>query len=306
MEPQGLRCDMSDLEALYCFLNKPVDGDMVSLLVATTMSIISVPTAESTCGYLTPPPSPTDKAEQHVPSLTHFIHRLIHHSHVQTPTLMSSLVYLNKLKQVIPPNSMGIDTTHHRIFLGALILAAKFTNDSSPMNKHWAKYTDGLLALSEVNALERELISFIGWGNLTFSNKDLIKSLQYFLAPIRDSLRLKSNGAIQARYPTAVQAAQAETYEPAQQMASSSSMPSLQSSSSTSTIASYASMGTPTSSSTSISSNMNAIPRSGKEDNLNIQLKPLRLPSALKSSKGSLRLATSAPLVDLSNNILTY
>lgn len=309
---------MSDLEALYSFLNKQVDADMISLLVSTTTSTINVPSANSNSnfGYLTPPPSPVDEVKLQIPSLTHFISRLIHHSHVQTPTLMTSLIYLNKLKMVIPPNSQGIETTHHRIFLGSLILAAKFTNDSSPMNKHWTKYTDGLLSLSEVNALERELISFIGWSNLSFTNKDLIKSLQYFIVPIKESLKLKSNSLIQSRYPTNIpEDSSYITGSTSNQrelpVSISPSMPSLMSSSSVSTMSSYMSMDTPSNSNSNSNLNLNSsnntIPRSSKDENLNIKLKPLRLSSNLKSSKSSLKLSTHIPLNDLSNsnNILS-
>ncbi|ODQ49182.1 hypothetical protein PICMEDRAFT_21130, partial [Pichia membranifaciens NRRL Y-2026] len=172
-----------DLEALYVFLNKPVSAEMVHYLVATTASIISY-------DYPSPPQSPQHSAtpSKRRPSLYSFIHRLIQHSHVQSTTLMTCLIYLHRLKQVIPPNSVGMSTTHHRIFLGAMLLAAKYTNDSSPTNKHWTTYTDGLLSLREVNALEIEMIQYIGWGNLRFENSDLIHSLSYFLEPIKRKL----------------------------------------------------------------------------------------------------------------------
>lgn len=190
---------MSDLEALYIFLNKPVSSEMVHYLVATTTSIISVPkgdaeTHSADCtDYPSPPQSPQNsgKSATHIPSLYEFIQRLIQHSHVQSTTLMTCLIYLNRLKQVIAANSVGMATTHHRIFLGAMLLAAKYTNDSSPMNKHWTAYTDGLLSLREVNALEIEMIQYIGWGNLRFENSDLIHCLSYFLEPIKRKLRTK-------------------------------------------------------------------------------------------------------------------
>lgn len=102
---------------------------------------------------------------------------------------MSSLIYLMKLRDLIPANSIGMETTHHRIFLGSLILSAKYLNDSSPMNKHWCKYTDGLLTLKEVNALEVEMIEYIGWDNLRFQNDELINVLSHFLEPIKTKFR---------------------------------------------------------------------------------------------------------------------
>ncbi|GMM29339.1 cyclin [Martiniozyma asiatica (nom. inval.)] len=249
---------MSDLEALYLFLNKPVAQEMVDFLASTTRSIIRVPV-------------PADKAA--TTSLHHFIKRLISHSHVQTPTLMTTLIYLDRLRAVIPPNSIGMASTHHRIFLGSLLLAAKYTNDSSPMNKHWTKYTDGLLNLKEVNALEMEMISYIGWDNLRFGNDDLIRVFSCFLEPIKRKLRQKAEEAIQERYaeyltPKSI-LSDIENEEEAEEeelISASPSMPSLVSSSSVSTMASYR---TPSTSTTSLNVLANC--------DLNIPLKPLRL-----------------------------
>lgn len=158
---------------------------MVQYLVDVTTSLIKVKPA----AYPSPPSSPTSEAP--VP-LFEFIRRLIKHSNVQTPTLMSTLVYLARLKTILPSNVYGIETTRHRIFLGCLILAAKSLNDSSPINKHWTAYTDGLLTLTEVNTIERELLEYLDW-NLTITNNDLKFSLSYFLEPIKHSLRKRSH-----------------------------------------------------------------------------------------------------------------
>lgn len=227
---------MSDLEALYTFLNSNITSEMVKYLVATTTSIISVQDQQPTDTHeIRTETSPT-------PSLYEFINGLIRHSHVQVTTLVSCLVYLNRLKQVIPPNSVGMATTHHRIFLGSMLIAAKYTNDSSPMNKHWTDYTDGLLTLREVNALEIEMIQYIGWGNLRFSNQDLIYSLSYFLDPIKRKLRAKQEKKYAQLYSGLSYQAQ-QFQEQEDQYASisnSSSLPSLISaSSSTSTVSSY-------------------------------------------------------------------
>ncbi|GME95215.1 unnamed protein product [Ambrosiozyma monospora] len=167
---------MSDVQALYIFLRKPVSTEMIDFLVSTTNSIIQI--------------QPTSlKKYNETPPLSKFIQNLITYSHVQTPTLMSTLVYLTRLGSILPPNSTGMETTRHRIFLGALILAAKNLNDSSPMNKHWCKYTDGLLSLKDINALEVELIGYLGWQNLRITNLDLLNNFSYFLAPIKSKLR---------------------------------------------------------------------------------------------------------------------
>lgn len=167
---------MSDSEALKIFSRQYVSNDMVDVLVATTNSVIQIKTAPG-------------QTEKHV-SLRKFICRLIEHSNVQTPTLMTALVYLNRLRGILPGNAVGMGTTRHRIFLASLIISAKTLNDSSPLNRHWTKYTDGLLSNKEINLAERELISLLRW-NLTISEKELVLVLHPFLLKIKNDLRKK-------------------------------------------------------------------------------------------------------------------
>ncbi|EGW30899.1 uncharacterized protein SPAPADRAFT_62810 [Spathaspora passalidarum NRRL Y-27907] len=176
---------MSDREALAIFSRQRVSSEMVNFLVATTNSIIQIKPAKpvSTKHHnqliITP--------HNNTISLTDFIHNLINYSNVQVPTLMATLVYLNKLRNLLPANAIGMETTRHRIFLSTLILAAKSLNDSSPLNKHWTKYTDGLLSQQEVNMAERELLSLLKW-NINIKHQELIIALQPFLEPIKQSL----------------------------------------------------------------------------------------------------------------------
>jgi hypothetical protein len=124
-----------------------------------------------------------------------FIQTLVDSSHVQIPTLMSSLVYLSRLQARLPPVAKGMRCTVHRIFLAALILAAKNLNDSSPKNKHWARYSNvpGYnfgFSLTEVNLMEKQLLFLLDW-DLRIVNEDLYSHLEPFLAPIKTKMLLK-------------------------------------------------------------------------------------------------------------------
>lgn len=145
---------------------------MVQYLVKLTSALIKVP--------------PTSEWASNVPRLTVFIKRLVIHSNVQTGTLMATSVYLTKLKDIIPSDVYGIETTIHRIFLGCLILASKILNDTSPMNKHWTKYTDGLLNIYEVNTIERELLEYFQW-DIRINTDELINSMR----PLLDNHKLE-------------------------------------------------------------------------------------------------------------------
>lgn len=157
---------MNDYHTLLEFNRKPVNNDMVQYLVKLTSALIKVP--------------PTSEWASNVPRLTVFIKKLVIHSNVQTSTLMATTVYLTKLKNIIPNDVYGIETTIHRIFLGCLILASKILNDTSPMNKHWTQYTDGLLNIYEVNTIERELLEYFQW-DIGISTEELINSMRPLL-----------------------------------------------------------------------------------------------------------------------------
>jgi hypothetical protein len=80
--------------------------------------------------------------------------------------------------------------TVHRIFLASLILAAKNLNDSSPKNKHWARYSavrgyeNFGFSITEVNLMEKQLLFLLDW-DLRINSEDLYYHLEPFLAPIR-------------------------------------------------------------------------------------------------------------------------
>lgn len=172
------------MSELKIFAKQPITSEMIEFLVATTNLVIQVKTQKfSAMGdlYIT----------KLTVLLTKFIKRLIAYSNVQTPTLMATLIYLNKLRNLLPANAVGMETTRHRIFLAALILLAKTLNDSLPLNKHWTSYTDGLLLLLEVNMAERELIALLKW-DICIKEDELRVALQPFLQQISHQLRRKT------------------------------------------------------------------------------------------------------------------
>ncbi|KAK3941453.1 cyclin-U4-1 [Diplogelasinospora grovesii] len=187
--------------ALEQFIYLPVSDEMITYLADAAANVIQCDPNMM--------PVPAGQANQHsaagaamtsegaLPPLDVFIHKLVKSSNVQVPTLMSTLVYLHRLKARLQPMAKGLRCTTHRIFLAALILAAKYLNDSSPKNKHWANYSvinddeyEFGFNRTEVNLMEKQLLYLLEW-DLRITQDDLYRELDHFLAPIRYEIEVR-------------------------------------------------------------------------------------------------------------------
>lgn len=199
MESRYLTAEELNKTALEQFVYQPVGRDMIAYLAAAAQNVISCDTSlMPQTQEPTPPQSPDNKAveadDATLPTVEEFITQLVIKSNVQVPTLMSTLVYLTRLKSKLQPMARGLRCTTHRIFLAALILAAKYLNDSSPKNKHWANYTHVAtdrysfgFNRTEVNLMEKQLLFLLEW-DLRISEHDLYRELDFFLEPLRTKI----------------------------------------------------------------------------------------------------------------------
>ena len=179
-------------KALPILMKSPVTDEMIVFLTRTTLKVVpNHPNLKNQKPYPSPPSSPSKEQQFRMPSLRTFITRLVRYTNVYTPTLLATACYLNKLRRILPQGVRGASSTIHRLFLSCLVLSAKYHNDSSPLNKHWAQYTDGLFSTSDINLMERQLLQLLNW-DLRITEEDLILDLQPLLEPIKTHLELTS------------------------------------------------------------------------------------------------------------------
>ncbi len=195
--------------ALDHFVYKQVDAQMISYLANAAFNVIQCdpnmmppPAAEARSSRpapspKTPPPRAVRSDDAGLPTLEEFITQLVVSSNVQVPTLMSTLVYLNRLRSKLQPMAKGLRCTTHRIFLASLILSAKYLNDSSPKNKHWANYSvitneyySFGFSRTEVNLMEKQLLFLLDW-DLRITEGDLYRDLDHFLSSIRTDIQVR-------------------------------------------------------------------------------------------------------------------
>ncbi|KAF9532785.1 hypothetical protein CPB83DRAFT_846362 [Crepidotus variabilis] len=105
---------------------------------------------------------------------TQFVASMLERAEVTMPTLLVSLVYVQRAK---PHLHIGLEQwALERVFLGALIVASKYLNDSTLKNVHWSMCT-GIFGKRDIGRIEREYLDVLNF-ELRVSEDDVLSHHQ--------------------------------------------------------------------------------------------------------------------------------
>ena len=92
------------------------------------------------------------------PRLAHFVAYALYRTRLPTAVTYYALLLLKRLKTRYP---VARGSSGHRLFIAAFMLASKMLCDDSYSNKSWTIVGQGLFTLTEINQMERELLSYL-------------------------------------------------------------------------------------------------------------------------------------------------
>ncbi|KAJ7772867.1 hypothetical protein DFH07DRAFT_733522 [Mycena maculata] len=91
---------------------------------------------------------------------TSFVATVLSRAEVSSATVLVALLYIARAR---PHLSIALEEwALERVFLGALIVASKYTQDSTLKNVHWALCT-GIFGKGDVGRMEREFLDVLDW-----------------------------------------------------------------------------------------------------------------------------------------------
>ncbi|KAK7008150.1 cyclin N-terminal domain-containing protein [Favolaschia claudopus] len=106
----------------------------------------------------------------HTPKFPHFVANVLSRAEVTPATILVTLSYIVRSKRHL---SIALEEwALERVFLGALIVASKYTQDSTLRNVHWALVT-GVFGKGDIGRIEREFLDVLDW-ELNVSEADLL------------------------------------------------------------------------------------------------------------------------------------
>jgi hypothetical protein len=113
---------------------------------------------------------------------TEFVSGIIERAEVTISDILVTLVYIQRARPYLSVQTE--EWALHRVFLGALIVASKYTNDSTLKNIHWAMVS-GTFGKRDIGRIEREFIEVLDWDfSVTEADLQVVHDALLHLLPV--------------------------------------------------------------------------------------------------------------------------
>jgi hypothetical protein len=110
------------------------------------------------------------RSRRNLGTFTEFVSNVVYRSEIKLPVLLATLVYIQRATPHLCIRTE--DWANERVFLGAIVCAAKYTNDCTLKNVHWA-ICSGVFGRRDVGRMEREFIDVLDW-DLSISESEIL------------------------------------------------------------------------------------------------------------------------------------
>ncbi|KAI1791762.1 hypothetical protein LXA43DRAFT_392742 [Ganoderma leucocontextum] len=164
-------------------LHSPALMELIEIEMGRTLIEHLVDTVIETVDYALGRPSSSSRGRSMSRHSEHskflkFVTDVIHKAEIKVPAILVSLVYIDRAK---PHIQIALEQwANERVFLGAIILANKYLNDSTLKNVHWALCT-GVFGKRDIGRIEREFLDVLDF-ELSVSEADLLAHHDALLA----------------------------------------------------------------------------------------------------------------------------
>ncbi|KAF8889967.1 hypothetical protein CPB85DRAFT_1231340, partial [Mucidula mucida] len=155
------------------------------------------------------PASASPYAPPGVHSLSHFIIQIVNTTNISTATLLSCLIYFDRIRAKMNGVRHATSSAMHRIFLATIIVAAKYLNDSAPKNSHWASFVENThrWKVDEINTMERELLRLLDF-DMRFSEEEACLHFAPFMTTLAHQASTRASAVDKVSRASRVRAAQ--------------------------------------------------------------------------------------------------
>ncbi|KAK0496812.1 hypothetical protein EDD18DRAFT_1164119 [Armillaria luteobubalina] len=183
--------------------HSPVLLELVDLKISKPIIEYLVDSVAETVDFAMGRPSPSftrGRPASRRPELakfTSFATTVLSRAEVTMPVVLASLVYIDRAK---PHLHIALEEwALERVFLGALIIASKYLNDSTLKNVHWAICT-GVFGKRDIGRIEREFLDVLDF-ELSVTEADLLSHHAGLSAAVSPSPSPSSRHSVEQASP---------------------------------------------------------------------------------------------------------